>query len=101
MDVVAATDVLGAPDHGPYNAILVSAGAPSVPPSLIAQLKPEGRLVIPIGDRLGQMLTLVRLSGGRRITRRLTECRFVPLLGAEAWPENFWDGLPLMPAPNP
>ena len=101
VDVVAATDVLGAPDHGPYNAILVSAGAPSVPASLVAQLKPDGRLVIPIGDRLGQMLTLVRLSGGRRITRRLTECRFVPLLGAEAWPENFWDGLPLMPAPDP
>ena len=101
VDAVAASDVLGAPDRGPYDAILVSAGAPSVPQSLVAQLKPEGRLVIPIGDRLGQMLTLVRLSGSRRITRRLTECRFVPLFGPEAWPENFWDGLPLMPTPDP
>ena len=102
VDVVAATsDALGAPDRGPYDAILVSAGAPSVPQSLVAQLKPQGRLVIPIGDRLGQTLTLVRLSGDRRITRRLTQCRFVPLLGLEAWPENFWDDLPLLPTPDP
>ena len=101
VDVVAASDVLGAPDHGPYDAILVSAGAPSVPQSLIAQLKPNGRLVIPIGDRLGQMLTLVQISGNRRVTRRLTECRFVPLLGPEAWPEDFWEGLPLLPAVEP
>lgn len=101
VNVVAASDVLGAPDLGPYDAILVSAGAPHIPESLVTQLKPEGRLVIPVGDRLGQMLTLVRLSGNRRVTRRLTECRFVPLLGPEAWPENFWDDLTLLPAIKP
>ena len=94
VEVVEAADVLGAPERGPYDAILVSAGAPSVPDSLVAQLKPDGRLVIPVGDRERQMLTLVRLSDNGRVTRRLTECRFVPLLGAEAWPENFWDSIP-------
>ena len=101
VDIVAAGDVLGAPDLGPYDAILVSAGAPRVPAVLVDQLNPGGRLVIPVGDRLSQTLTLVRLDGRRRVTRKLTECRFVPLLGAGAWPENFWDSLPPMPAPEP
>ena len=101
VEIVAATTVLGAPDRGPYDAILVSAGAPSVPDSLVAQLKPDGRLVIPVGDRERQMLMLVRLSAGQPVTRRLTECRFVPLLGAEAWPENFWDSIPLLETLDP
>ena len=97
VEVVAASEVLGAPDRGPYDAILVSAGAPAVPDSLIGQLKPDGRLAIPVGDRHKQMLTLVRLSDNRPVTRQIAECRFVPLLGREAWPEDFWDSLPLMP----
>ena len=101
VEIVEASEVLGAPDRGPYDAILVSAGAPSVPDSLIAQLKPDGRLVIPVGDRLRQSLTVVRLSANRPVFRRLTECRSVPLLGPEAWPEDFWDSLPLLPAMDP
>ncbi len=97
VEVVAASEVLGAPDRGPYDAILVSAGAPAVPDSLVAQLKPEGSLVVPVGDRYKQMLTLVRRTGDQLVTRQLVECRFVPLLGSEAWPENFWDSLPLLP----
>ncbi len=97
VEIVNASHVLGAPDLGPYDAILVSAGAPAVPDSLVAQLKPDGRLAIPVGDRHKQTLTLVRLYDNRPMTRQLTECRFVPLLGREAWPEDFWDSLPLMP----
>ena len=101
VEVLAASDVLGAPERGPYDAILVSAGAPAVPDSLVTQLKPDGRLAIPVGDRHKQTLTLVRLSASGTVTRPLTECRFVPLLGPEAWPENFWDGLPALPSIEP
>ena len=101
VEIVAASDILGAPEHGPYDAILVSAGAPSVPDSLVAQLKPEGRLAIPVGDRSRQMLTLVRRAGDQPVVRELTECRFVPLLGREAWPENFWEAMPPLPGIDP
>ena len=101
MDVLPATDVLGAPDCGPYDAILVSAAAPRVPDSLVNQLKLNGRLAIPVGDRTRQFLTLVRRGQNRNVIRRLTECRFVPLLGPGAWPEDFWDSLPSMSTPNP
>ena len=97
VQVVEASDALGAPEHGPFDAILVSAGAPSVPDALVAQLKPGGRLAIPVGDRHTQMLTLVRLSAGQPVTRQLAECRFVPLVGPGAWSDNFWDSLPPMP----
>lgn len=98
VEVVPASEILGAPDHGPYDAILVSAGAPAVPDSLVAQLKPDGRLAIPVGDRHKQTLTLIRLVGDQVITWRLAECRFVPLLGREAWSQDFWDSIPPLEA---
>ncbi len=98
VEVVAASDTLGAPEHGPYDAILVSAGAPAVPESLLAQLKPNGRLVIPVGDRHTQNLTLVRIVAGQPVVRELAECRFVPLVGRGAWSENFWSDLPPLPS---
>ena len=101
VEVVATSEVLGAPDRGPYDAILVSAGAPSVPDALVAQLKPDGRLAIPVGDRHTQMLTLVRPSANGPVTRQLAECRFVPLVGPGAWPDNFWDSLPPLPPMAP
>ena len=88
VDVQCATDVLGAPDAGPYDSILVSAAAPTVPHSLIAQLKPLGRLVIPVGSLGRQVLTLVRVLDNRPVIRQLTQCQFVPLVGPEAWPSG-------------
>ena len=84
--VQCATDILGAPDAGPYDSILVSAAAPTVPASLTAQLKPSGRLVIPVGNLGRQVLTLVRVFDNRPVIRQLTQCQFVPLVGPEAWP---------------
>lgn len=79
----------GWPDAAPCDAICVTAAAPEIPPSLVQQLVPEtGRLVIPVGGRLLQRLLVVRRS---RFDRPLVEehfpCVFVPLLGAEGWPE--------------
>jgi protein-L-isoaspartate(D-aspartate) O-methyltransferase len=82
VTVLAAGEELGAPGHGPYDAIIVTAAAPTVPPPLLAQLRPGGRIVIPVGSRDAQELLLVRLraDGGTDETS-LGECRFVPLLG--------------------
>jgi len=76
---------VGWPEHAPYDAICVTAGAPQVPPSLQAQLADGGRLAIPVGDLILQSLVLVERSGTRYNMRELGGCRFVPLLGKEGW----------------
>ena len=69
----------------PYDAILVAAGAPSVPPSLVGQLAEGGRLVVPVGDRHNQELLMLHKRLGQLTTRTINECRFVPLVGKEGW----------------
>ena len=88
MRCLAAGERLGAPGEAPFDAILVTAAAPSVPPGLVAQLVDGGRLVIPVGDREGQELLIVTKRGGRVRQRSLGGCRFVPLIGDEAFPEH-------------
>ncbi len=79
---------LGWPAGAPYDAILVSAAAPAIPPPLIAQLAEGGRLVIPVGDSERQsMLRIVKRVGGLEKESLLT-CRFVPLLGRHGWPDS-------------
>ena len=70
-------------EHAPYDAVIVTAAAGHVPPELIAQLGPGGRMVIPIGTPfVTQQLTLVqKLPDGRTTTRRILPVRFVPLTG--------------------
>jgi protein-L-isoaspartate(D-aspartate) O-methyltransferase len=70
----------------PYEAILVGAAAPAIPPALIEQLAPGGRLLIPLGDRVEQQLTLVRKQGDAVETEEVTACTFVPLVGRFGWP---------------
>ncbi|MBI5366283.1 MAG: protein-L-isoaspartate(D-aspartate) O-methyltransferase [Planctomycetes bacterium] len=77
---------LGWPEAAPFDRILVSAGSPRVPPSLVAQLAEGGVLAIPVGDASLQELTLVRkLAGGRVTETRGCACMFVRLVGAEGW----------------
>lgn len=76
----------GWPEAAPFDAILVTAGAPLVPGSLRGQLNPNGgRMVIPVGPRTLQELRLVIRDGDRFTTSHLMNCRFVPLLGEEGW----------------
>ena len=79
--VLLGDGTLGWSDYAPYDAILVAAGGPEIPPPLIEQLAPGGRLLIPLGNRGAQILTLVeRLESELRQTP-LGDARFVPLLG--------------------
>jgi protein-L-isoaspartate(D-aspartate) O-methyltransferase len=80
---------LGWPDAAPYDAIAVTAAGPEVPPALKAQLKPGGRLVMPVGDRHGLRQQLLRFSvdaQGQEHTETLCGVRFVPLLGEQGFP---------------
>jgi protein-L-isoaspartate(D-aspartate) O-methyltransferase len=79
---------LGLPEMAPFDAILVAAGAPGVPPPLLAQLAEGGRLVIPVGDLESQELRLIECVERNRDIFRTTvldTCRFVPLMGAHGW----------------
>ena len=76
---------LGWEEFSPYDGIVVTAGAPSIPPVLIEQLSPEGRLVIPIGGTFSQMLTLVVKEQGKVVSSDICSCVFVPLIGKQGW----------------
>jgi protein-L-isoaspartate(D-aspartate) O-methyltransferase len=78
---------IGWSEHAPYDAIIVTAGAPSPPKPLLEQLAIGGRLVIPVGDEQEQ--TLMRVSRTRFSYKeeRLGECKFVKLLGKFGWRE--------------
>jgi protein-L-isoaspartate(D-aspartate) O-methyltransferase len=75
----------GLRDYAPFDAIVVSAAAPSLPKSLLEQLAEGGRLVIPVGPPHAQELQLVRKQEGRLAVEVLEGCRFVPLVGSEGY----------------
>ena len=83
--VVTGDGSVGYPEFAPYDAISVGAAAPDVPANLIDQLRESGRLVIPVGTRHDQSLMVVTKQGGAPNSRVATQCRFVPLRGAEGW----------------
>ena len=77
---------LGWSEHAPYDAIVVAAGAPDVPPPLVQQLSRKGKLIIPIGDQRFQNLTLYQRTAAGVAAKDLGGCRFVKLLGRYGWP---------------
>jgi len=78
----------GWPEEGPFDGIMVTAAAPQVPRPLTEQLALGGRLVIPVGDRYSQTLTLVRrIKDGLKFEYH-GGCRFVPLIGKYGWQEG-------------
>jgi protein-L-isoaspartate(D-aspartate) O-methyltransferase len=72
----------------PYEGIIVTAGAPRIPNQLLDQLAIDGRLVIPIGSRDIQELFQITKLKDRNVVRKLGGCRFVPLIGEDAWKED-------------
>ena len=91
VTVELAGEALGAPQHGPprgpYDAIIVTAAAPNLPPSLTSQLAMGGRLVIPIGSLDRQELTQARRTDEGLSIHWLGTCRFVPLIGNDGFRE--------------
>ena len=86
VEILVGDGALGLPQHAPFDAILVSAAAPAVPPALFSQLREGGRIIVPVGSPNLQQLQLVRKMNGEAIATALEGCRFVPLV--EGSPET-------------
>src|SRR5206468_7384098 len=80
----------GWPEEGPFDGIIVAAAAPRVPEPLAAQLKPGGRLVIPVGDLASQELVILERGSTGLVERRAGGVRFVPLISRLAFTEEPW-----------
>jgi len=89
IEVRVGDGTLGWPQKSPFDAILVTAGGPVIPDSLIEQLAIGGRLVIPVGDQGGQKLVRVKKTGtSEHIIENLGLVRFVPLIGENGWSDQ-------------
>jgi protein-L-isoaspartate(D-aspartate) O-methyltransferase len=89
VEVVLGDGSLGVPDRAPFDAIAVGAAAPRLPIALARQLREGGRLVVPItGGPMGEELTRLRVRDGRWLTESLGPCRFVPLIGEDAYADG-------------
>ena len=88
IEVHLAEETLGWQREAPYNAIMVTAGAPRVPADLLAQLAIGGRMVIPVGSRYVQELYKITKHRKKNIVENLGGCRFVSLIGKDAWEEE-------------
>jgi protein-L-isoaspartate(D-aspartate) O-methyltransferase len=76
---------LGWKEYAPFDAIMVTAGAPSLPTPLMDQLADDGRMIIPVGDRYSQELIKVIRKGKSLEQESLGGCRFVNLIGVHGW----------------
>jgi len=85
VEVHHVSTEIGWKDGAPYDAIIVTAGAPRVPGELREQLGEGGRMVIPVGSRHEQQLLKIIVRQGKEVTKDLGGCRFVPLVGPGAW----------------
>jgi len=85
IEIHLSEETLGWPEEAPYDAIMVTAGAPRVPNDLLAQLAIGGRLVIPVGSRYLQELYKITRQRKKNKVQNLGGCRFVSLIGKSAW----------------
>jgi len=85
VQVHVGDGTLGWPDEAPFEAIVVTAAAPEIPPPLTAQLAEGGRLIVPVGTPDEQRLLRAERRGNALSTQPLYHCRFVPLIGKFGW----------------
>lgn len=85
VNLLMGDGTVGWRQYAPYDAILVGAGAPSIPQPLLDQLADAGRLLIPVGDREEQQLIVAQRKGGAIEQTEIAPVRFVPLLGSHGW----------------
>ena len=85
VKVVVGDGSRGLREYAPFDAIVVSAAAPTIPKSLLDQLADSGKMVIPVGPPHAQELDLVRKQEGKPVVEVLEGCRFVPLVGGEGY----------------
>lgn len=88
VHVIIGDGTLGMPEYAPFDAIIVTAAAPKIPDAYISQLKMGGRLVIPVGDKLSQVLYQVRKTPQGVENSISTSCVFVPLIGENGWKDS-------------
>jgi len=88
IEVHLAEEILGWTSEAPYDAIMVTAGAPNVPVDLLTQLAIDGRMVIPVGSRYVQELYKITRRRKKNIVQNLGGCRFVSLIGKDSWEEE-------------
>ena len=88
VSMLLGDGTVGWRDYAPYDAILVSAGGPSIPPALVEQLAEGGRMLIPVGGKDEQTLKLVSRQGGDIKVTDIAPVRFVPLFGTQGWEQQ-------------
>ena len=86
VEVCLASGELGARDRGPFDAIIVTAATPGLPVPLVDQIAVGGRMVVPIGSMAEQDMARVVRTGEGPTVHFFGKCRFVPLIGDDAWP---------------
>ena len=88
VSMLLGDGTVGWREYSPYDAILVSAGGPGIPQPLVDQLADGGRMLVPVGPKEEQTLTLVTRRGGQVETTEMAPVRFVPLYGTHGWEQQ-------------
>ena len=88
VSMLLGDGTLGWREYAPYDAILVSAGAPSAPEPLLAQIAEGGRMLVPVGTKDEQRLVIYRRVNGQVEHKEVAPVRFVPLVGHHGWDKN-------------
>jgi protein-L-isoaspartate(D-aspartate) O-methyltransferase len=88
VQIVIGDGTQGLAQYMPYHGIIVTAAAPEVPKPLENQLAEDGRLVLPVGSRIGQVLEVWHRQGDQFVCEKMAPVAFVPLIGKHGWPEE-------------